>query len=155
MKYVIDTNILVHIVRNSSTWDYVDMTFEPFEFPKNETYVSFASIAEVLALSLKLGWQEKKISRLSDLLSKLEVISVSGTVEDKLMQNYALIDAFSQGTLKNLPLPKDMSARNMGKNDIWIAATATSIQATLLTTDDDFLHLDPIFCKVILVEVNK
>ena len=155
MKYVIDTNILIHIVRNSSTWEYVDMTFNPFDFPKNETYVSFASVAEILSLSLKLGWQDKKISRLSEFLSKLEIISVSGEVEDKLMQNYALIDAYSQGKLKNLPLPTTMSARNMGKNDIWIAATASSIEATLLTTDNDFVHLDTVFCKVILIETNK
>jgi tRNA(fMet)-specific endonuclease VapC len=35
------------------------------------------------------------------------------------------------------------SARNMGKNDIWIAATARVLGATLLTTDKDFNHLLP------------
>ncbi|WP_291727127.1 type II toxin-antitoxin system VapC family toxin [Bernardetia sp.] len=152
MKYVIDTNILIHIVRSSPTWEYVDMTFEPFDFPKNETYVSFASVAEILAISLKLGWKEKKIIKLSEFLSKLEIINTSGNIDDKLLQNYAIIDAYSQGKLENLPLPKGMSARNMGKNDIWIAATASAIEASLLTTDKDFLHLDNVFCKVILVE---
>lgn len=154
MKYVIDTNILVHIVRNSTTWESIDMTFEPFNFPKNETYVSFVSIAEILALSLKLDWKKTKITRLTEFLSKLEIISVSNDIDDELIQNYALIDAYSQGKLTTLPLPTGISARNMGKNDIWIAATAHSIEATLLTTDKDFEHLDTIFCKVILIE-NK
>jgi len=33
----------------------------------------------------------------------------------------------------------------MGKNDLWIAATAHVTGATLLTTDKDFDHLDPQF----------
>ena len=31
----------------------------------------------------------------------------------------------------------------MGKNDLWIAATAKATGATLLTTDKDFDHLYP------------
>lgn len=34
-------------------------------------------------------------------------------------------------------------ARNMGKNDLWIAACAKASGAALLTTDKDYLHLDP------------
>lgn len=34
-------------------------------------------------------------------------------------------------------------ARNMGKNDLWIAASAKAAGATLLTTDGDFDHLIP------------
>ena len=45
--------------------------------------------------------------------------------------------------------------RPIPENDIWIAATASSIEATLLTTDNDFVHLNPVFCKVILIEANK
>ncbi|MDB5243595.1 MAG: hypothetical protein JWP57_4220 [Spirosoma sp.] len=37
---------------------------------------------------------------------------------------YAQIDANSQGKLKLQSLQPGMSARNMGKNDLWIAATA-------------------------------
>ena len=33
----------------------------------------------------------------------------------------------------------------MGKNDVWIAATAHVTGARLLTTDRDFDHLDPTF----------
>ncbi len=33
--------------------------------------------------------------------------------------------------------------RVMGKNDVWIAATARVTEATILTTDKDFDHLHP------------
>ena len=34
------------------------------------------------------------------------------------------------------------SARKMGKNDLWIAATTAVFNATLLSTDNDFSHLN-------------
>ncbi len=46
---------------------------------------------------------------------------------------YAAIDAYSES--------KGIS---MGKNDVWIAASAHTLQALLLTTDKDFDHLHPI-----------
>jgi predicted nucleic acid-binding protein len=39
-------------------------------------------------------------------------------------------------------------ARNMGKNDLWIAATTHLLNATLVTTDHDFDHLDPSFIQL-------
>ncbi len=35
------------------------------------------------------------------------------------------------------------AGRVLGKNDLWIAATAKTTGATLLTTDKDFDHLAP------------
>jgi tRNA(fMet)-specific endonuclease VapC len=40
------------------------------------------------------------------------------------------------------------SARNMGKNDVWIAATASVLQIPLLTTDADFQHLDTVYLEL-------
>ncbi len=39
----------------------------------------------------------------------------------------------------------------MGKNDLWIAATANATGATLLTTDSDFDHLSPNFIDLIRI----
>jgi predicted nucleic acid-binding protein len=36
----------------------------------------------------------------------------------------------------------------MGKNDLWIAATASVLEATLLTLDHDFNHLRNEFLQV-------
>jgi predicted nucleic acid-binding protein len=67
---------------------------------------------------------------------------------DPLIMRYAEIDAYSQGKLIDKPLPKGLSARNMGKNDLWIAATASTLNIPLLTTDNDFDHLNGVFLEV-------
>lgn len=36
----------------------------------------------------------------------------------------------------------------MGKNDMWIAATAFATNATLLTADGKFMHLDKEFINI-------
>lgn len=40
----------------------------------------------------------------------------------------------------------------MGKNDLWLAATAHATGATLMTTDKDFDSISPIFIERILIE---
>lgn len=44
------------------------------------------------------------------------------------------------------------TARQMGKNDLWIAATASVLKATLLTTDHDFDHLHTVFVEVVYID---
>ncbi len=39
----------------------------------------------------------------------------------------------------------------MGKNYLWIAATAFALDVPLITTDGDFDHLDEIFIKVLKI----
>ena len=38
-----------------------------------------------------------------------------------------------------------IQGRSLGKNDLWIAATAHATNACLLTTDRDFDDMDPLF----------
>ena len=63
-----------------------------------------------------------------------------------MMRAYADIDAYSQGKLTRLSSP--FTSKNMGKNDLWIAAAAHVTGATLVTTDADFDHLDGVFIKL-------
>lgn len=65
---------------------------------------------------------------------------------EDILSRYAEIDAFSQNKLPAQPL--SLTARNMGKNDLWIAATASILDAQLLTTDFDFDHLNGVFLNV-------
>lgn len=41
----------------------------------------------------------------------------------------------------------------MGKNDLWIAATASVLKTKLLTTDMDFDHLDGVFLDLERVKI--
>ena len=65
---------------------------------------------------------------------------------EAIINKYAEIDAYSQGKHPTIELPT--SARNMGKNDLWIAATASVLDATLLTMDKDFDHLNEVFLNL-------
>lgn len=56
----------------------------------------------------------------------------------EVVEAYGDIDAYSQG---KIPATQKFSARNMGKNDLWIAATAKAFNLPLVTLDRDFDHL--------------
>ncbi|MGB1243437.1 MAG: type II toxin-antitoxin system VapC family toxin [Chitinophagales bacterium] len=146
-NYVLDTNILIHIANISETWEKINEQFDPFA---NNSYLSFATVAEAESFSKRLKWGKGKVSILEGVTRSFKVIHSS----DELIQHYVEIDVFSQGKHPALKLPKGMSARNMGKNDIWIAATAKSIEgAELITTDRDFEHLDGVWFGVNYVEI--
>ncbi|MCC6726373.1 MAG: PIN domain-containing protein [Saprospiraceae bacterium] len=139
MIYVFDTNILVHYIRESVIMVEVEDKIDPFS-EANETWISAVSIGEIRSFAMQSKWGQKRIFRLEDLLQKLLVSEVN---IEELHHRYAEIDAFSQG--KHPTLTSDFSARNMGKNDLWIAATASLLEGTLLTTDSDFSHLKDTF----------
>lgn len=81
---------------------------------------------------------------LDNILSEIVVIEIN----ENLTQTYCEIDAFSQ---RKNPSYKDyefLTPRYMGKNDLWIASTATLLGLKLLTSDADFNHLHQIFMEV-------
>jgi predicted nucleic acid-binding protein len=71
-----------------------------------------------------------------------------------IIQQYAQIETYSQNKLSKQPLPSGLSARNMGKNDLWIAACTSVIQASLITTDQDFTHLHNTYLNVIEIPIK-
>ncbi len=90
-------------------------------------FISIVTEGEIRALALQFDWGITKQSRMEDLLNYFIVIPIPFS---RIVDAYAEID--------------DYSRRNgfvLGKNDIWIAATAHVTQARLLTTDKDFDHL--------------
>jgi len=135
MLYLIDTNIIVHYIRESETFEKVRREYNIFT-PPNNTLISEVSIGEVYSLAKRNSWGEKRMERLRVFLSNLAVTPIS---YPDIYRAYAEIDTFSQQN------PTGLSARNMGKNDLWIAATAKVLRATLVTTDKDFDHLQDLF----------
>lgn len=81
-------------------------------------------------------------------MSRFVIVDIN---TEQITNRYAEIDALSQGRLEGRNLK--MSARNMGKNDVWIAATASVLDAVLLTTDNDFNHLDGEFLQVKEIDI--
>jgi len=142
MTYLIDTNIIVHFVRDLALYKAVENDYQIFESP-NKVVISEVSIGEIYSLSKRNRWGERRMERLERFLSSLTVAPIS--YHPDIYRAYAIIDAYSQSKHPTFSLPQGMTARNMGKNDVWIAATAYILRATLVTTDKDFDHLQRFF----------
>ncbi|AMJ67061.1 hypothetical protein AXW84_17720 [Hymenobacter sp. PAMC 26628] len=105
----------------------------------------FAVVGELESFALKADWGYQKVAFLRQLLERHPLV---GFVPE-LAGLYARLDAYSQGKLRGQQLPTGMSARNMGKNDLWIAATALYLDLPLHTTDNDFDHLPPLGLRLV------
>jgi tRNA(fMet)-specific endonuclease VapC len=140
MTYIWDTNILVYAVRDPL---FLETLYDRYDLsnPLNKSYISAVTVGEIRAIAFRNRWGQKKTADLERLLPQLGVIAV--TDDPVLIKMYAEIDVYSQSQHPTLRLPT--SARKMGKNDLWIAATTAVYNATLLSTDADFTHLDGLF----------
>ena len=146
MKFLLDTNILVHLVRQTPKFHTILEDLQIFN-ANNQVFISIISIGEIKAFSKLNNWGLSKTQYLNRILDNLAVIPILENKPKDITDTYAQIDAYSQGK-GSMSLPKDISARNMGKNDIWIAATTAILHTTLLTTDNDFDHLANVFFPV-------
>lgn len=136
MAFTLDTNILIHLLRDSATAKKVAEDFFNEENPT--LIISIVTQGEIESIALQKGYGEKRLNMLKKLLAEFLIVPVN---DREIVDRYAEIDAYSQGKLDGKPLPLGMTSRNMGKNDLWIAATSSLTKTTLLTTDGDFDHL--------------
>ncbi len=148
MRYVLDTNIVLAYIRDHPVSRFIDETYAILN-PDNDVFVSAVTVGELRSIALQNNWGAKRIILLNDYLEKFLTTDINVRT---VIERYALIDSFSQGRLATIPLIG--SARNMGKNDIWIAATASVLGATLLTTDKDFDHLHQIYLEVVRLDLT-
>lgn len=138
MSYFLDTNIFITFTQRK---DF--RTFFNNKYNKEQLVTSVVVEGELNSFSTQRKWGLYKRQTFTRFLNRT-IISPIKT--EAIINRYAEIDAYSQGKHSTLKLP--MSARNMGKNDLWIAATASVLGTTLLTTDTDFNHLNNIFLNV-------
>lgn len=138
---LLDTNILVYVVtdKNKTLVEKIDKIILENQ---DEVYVSIVSVAEIKSFAYRNNWGEKREVILNSILENTNVLEVNNL----LVANYIEIDAFSQG--KHKTISSNFTSKNMGKNDLWIASTAKYYNLTLITTDNDFNHLDPYFIKI-------
>jgi tRNA(fMet)-specific endonuclease VapC len=146
MKYLLDTNMLLFYLREDKAALDFEAIYQLFD-AQNLALISIVSKGELFALAFKNNWGKRRINQLEQFVEQFFIIDIAA---EDIVQRYAQIDAFSQGKLKDYPTT--FSARNMGKNDIWIAATASIVDAKLVTTDKDFNHLQNNFLNLILIE---
>lgn len=137
--YLLDTNVLLLLVRGGSIGGSIDARYG-LRSMKQRPFVSIVSHGEIRVLAKRNGWGESKLLALQRALDGLVTIDINRP---------AVIDAYVELELVSSSQPG--GARNMGKNDVWIAACARAARATLLTTDEDFAHLQPDHLDVELI----
>lgn len=147
--FLLDTGMMLGFVRGAS-WAARVRAEYGFGDPETMIVTSVICQGELLALSEKRGWGEENRTKLAETLNSVPTLDIN---KQPILKAYALIDAWTHGkpvaSPWNAPPPKP--ARPMGKNDLWIAATAHASDAILLTTDTDFDHLDDVWFKRIHV----
>jgi predicted nucleic acid-binding protein len=147
MTFLLDSNILLHYIRQNAVTALIEAQFQPFQ-DNNPPLTSVVCIGEIRSTAIQNSWGAKKLLAMESFFAQLLKADIN---TDRIIRRYAEIDAFSQNKLPNRPL--GLTARNMGKNDLWIAATASVLDLKLLTTDSDFDHLNEIFLEVNRVQI--
>ncbi len=127
--YLLDTGIVIELMRNTDLGHHVNFRFGLSLAPQRNV-ISVVTVGEALVAAERLHWGTSKKKELWNLLNELEWIDIN---DQSVLEAYAAIDVFS----------RDMASGSirMGKNDLWIAATAHVSQLPLITTDRDFEHL--------------
>ena len=132
-RYLFDTNMLLLLLRQDPRWDKLQ---SDHAFDQSFNFISVVSLGELYSIGLQNNWGIKRLVQISQLQEEFVVADIH---VESIIHRYAEIDAFSQGKLAGKRL--GITSRNMGKNDLWIAATASVLQLKFFTTDRDFDHL--------------
>ena len=127
VSYLLDTNIILALMRWNALGKQIDQAYG-LRANLNRSLISVVSVGELLSLTRQLNWGRAKVDRLNALIDQLIVLDIN---EPSILDAYGEVDSHSRAM-----------GRKMGKNDVWIAATARAAMVTLLTTDADFDHLD-------------
>jgi predicted nucleic acid-binding protein len=135
--HLLDTNILVYLLRWNAAGQTIDAHFG-LRGALNRCVISIVTVGEMYSLVRQWAWGPKKTTELRRLLGQVVTVDVN---------HPAILEAYGE-----LDDASNRAGRSMGKNDVWIAATAKAAGATLLTTDGDFCHLCPIHLTRIRID---
>jgi len=130
-SYLLDTSVLLHLLGGKALGAQIDEVFG-LRSTMRRHVVSIVTRAELSVIADRKDWSADKRAVLQHPLDNLVVVPVDG---NDLVQSYV--------TTARADSQAARGSRNMGKNDLWIAATALYVQLPLLTTDKDFRFLHP------------
>lgn len=137
---LLDTNIVVHLIRDNEVGRRVDSMFQIRHRP-DRPLISIVTIGECLSLARQLNWGPAKVAAMEALLREFLVVPIDAR---PVLEHYAEFHSWTKSI-----------GRTLGHNDLWIAATAAAAGAHLVTTDGDFDPLHPTHIRrTIVSEVN-
>lgn len=129
--YLLDTSVLVHLARGNELGSHIDQRFG-LRRARQPHLACIVSHGEIWVIARRNNWGPARSQALRNMLDNLVTVHLD---HPRVIEAYVHLDLHSQR--------HPQGARNMGKNDLWIAAAARASGATLLTTDTDFEHLIP------------
>ena len=138
---LLDTSVVLFLARNNGPAGAIRQRHNiggSGVFP----FLSIVSVGEARVMAARRQWGENKVKILDSIINSCIRVPIFNQVID----NYVGATLFSE----NFP----GGARNPGKNDLWIAATAKAMGATLITTDDDFSHFAHGFLNVEMFDIS-
>lgn len=138
--FLLDTSIVVHLIRWKDLGQRIDAEYGLTK-ARETPFVSVVSLGEARSLAAQWKWGPGKVERLHRLFHELVVVGIES---EPVLAAYAEIDVHSHAV-----------GRRMGKNDVWIAATAVATSATLLTCDQDFDHLQGSLLDRVLISATS
>lgn len=147
MDYLLDTNIIIIYSRDNVIASEIEKRYGLFN-GENNLYISVVTLGELDSFIKQNNIGRRRARKIGTLLNAIYKIDVN---VGELISVYGDIDAFSQGKVSN----SNFSARNMGKNDLWIAASASYYDLKLLTTDKDFGHLKDHFLDLEYISIES
>lgn len=129
-RYLLDTNILIAFIRANLLGHWIEATYH-LTTSVTVPLICIVTEGEIHSLTKQFSWGTAKMRQLDNLLKRFVVVNLDFP---HLIDTYTQIDDYSR-----------RNGVSMGKNDVWIAATAAITGAHLLTTDKDFDHRSPRF----------
>ena len=141
-SYCVDTNIALLLARGQELGKQIDESYGLRSAPQFHT-ISIVSHGELYAMADRRQWGPDRFLTLAKTLAAFVTVDVAGA---RIVEAYREIEKF------NAAVPT--GAVKMGKNDIWIAATAIVAEQPLITTDTDFDHLNGALLEVFWVNPN-
>lgn len=139
-RLALDTGILLGLVIDKA-WPALDTSGA-----KDHAALRLTSIVchgELLSISQRRNWGCTKRARVESVLNAIQPVPVASRA---LLDTYAHMEAWSRGKQQGPAGESPIKpSRKMGKNDLWLAATAHLARATLLSTDRDFEHMQGVW----------
>ena len=127
--HLLDTGVLLLLLRGGERAERIDGEYG-LRGSSIRPLISIVTHGEIRVIATRNNWGDARREALTKTLDELVTVDIN---HPTVIAAYVEIDLLSQA--------HPDGARNMGKNDLWIAACAKAADATLLTTDGDFDHL--------------
>lgn len=140
LGYLLDTNVVLALVRANSLGQLIERHYAIRASP-SRSMICVVTVGEMFSPARSFNWGQSKRDELRALLNEIVWLDIN---------HPAILDAY--GEIDNA---SSKQGRTLGKNDVWIAATAKVTEATLLTTDHDFDHLHGRYLDRIWIDPNQ